>query len=105
MSGKMTISSAQCRAARGLVDMDQATLAQRSQVALPTIASFENGQRVPGANNLAAIRETLEAAGVEFINGGQPGVRMKKAPPVISDEAALPDIPETDGEQYDGAPV
>ena len=30
---------------------------------------------------------------------------MKAARPSVSDEAALPDIPETDGEPYDGAPV
>jgi hypothetical protein len=33
---------------------------------------------VPSANNLAAIQRALEAAGVEFTNGDQPGVRMRK---------------------------
>jgi hypothetical protein len=31
------------------------------------------------ANNLAAVRRALDAAGVEFMNGDQPGVRLKKA--------------------------
>jgi hypothetical protein len=29
------------------------------------------------ANNVDAVRRALESAGVEFTNGGQPGVRMK----------------------------
>lgn len=55
--------------------MDQATLAEASRVSRNTIVSFENGQRVPGANNLTAIRAVLEADGVEFTNGG--GVQFK----------------------------
>jgi hypothetical protein len=31
-------------------------------------------------NNLDAIQRALEAAGVEFTNGGQPGVRIKPKP-------------------------
>jgi hypothetical protein len=34
---------------------------------------------VPSVDKLAAIRAALEAAGVEFTNGGQPGVRMRRA--------------------------
>lgn len=76
----MTITPGQSRAARGLIGMDQATLAQNSRVSRNTIVSFESGQRLPGSNNLAAIRAALEAAGVEFIpeNGGGAGVRQRK---------------------------
>jgi DNA-binding XRE family transcriptional regulator len=78
--GIMTITPAQCRAARGLVEMDQAALANAANVSRNTIVSFEKGQRTPGANNLAAIRSALEAAGVIFIdsNGNGPGVRLRK---------------------------
>jgi transcriptional regulator with XRE-family HTH domain len=77
----MTITPGQSRAARGLIGMDQATLADASCVSRNTIVSFESGQRMPGANNLAAIRAAFEAAGVEFIaeNGGGPGLRLRKA--------------------------
>jgi hypothetical protein len=34
---------------------------------------------VPTVNNLTAIRAALEAAGVEFTNGDQPGVRLRKS--------------------------
>ena len=71
----------QCRAARGLVDMDQATLAAAASVSRNTVVDFEKGRRVPTTNNLAAIRAALESAGVEFIaeNGGGAGVRLRKA--------------------------
>ena len=66
----------QSRAARGLLDWSQAELAARSNLSESTIRDFEKGRRVPSINNLAAIRRALEAAGVEFIDGDQPGVRF-----------------------------
>ncbi|MBL8570206.1 MAG: helix-turn-helix transcriptional regulator [Phreatobacter sp.] len=73
----MSISPSQCRAARGLVDMDQAALAKAANVSRNTIVDFEKARRTPNPNNLLAIQSALEAAGVEFTNGGQPGVRTK----------------------------
>ena len=75
----MLITSAQCRAARALVDMDQAVLAKTAQVTRNVIINFEKGRSTPNRNNLAAIRRALEDAGVEFINGGSSGVRLKPA--------------------------
>ncbi|TGP50559.1 XRE family transcriptional regulator [bacterium M00.F.Ca.ET.230.01.1.1] len=72
----MTISAAQCRAARGLIEMDQAVLARAANLSRNTIVDFEKGRRTPGTNNLAAIRAALEAAGVEFINGT--GVKLRQ---------------------------
>jgi transcriptional regulator with XRE-family HTH domain len=68
----------QSRAARGLLDWSQAELAARSNLSESTIRDFEKGRRVPAINNLAAIRRALELAGVEFIDGGQPGVRLTR---------------------------
>jgi transcriptional regulator with XRE-family HTH domain len=59
-------------------DMDQADLARRSVVSTDTIADFENGSRIPAANTLAAIRAALEFAGVIFIDGDEPGVKLRK---------------------------
>ncbi|WP_348632359.1 helix-turn-helix transcriptional regulator [Mesorhizobium sp. M2D.F.Ca.ET.225.01.1.1] len=73
--GTMTITAAQCRAARGLIEMDQAVLALAANLSRNTIVDFEKGRRTPGTNNLAAIRAALEAAGVEFINGT--GVKLR----------------------------
>jgi transcriptional regulator with XRE-family HTH domain len=74
------VTPAQSRAARGLVDWSQTELGQRSNLSESTIRDFEKGRRVPGPNNLAAMRAALEAAGVIFIeeNGEGAGVRLKK---------------------------
>jgi transcriptional regulator with XRE-family HTH domain len=74
----MTVTPAQCRAARGLVAMDQAALADRAMVTRNVIIDFEKERRVPTRNNLAAIQRVLEEAGVEFTNGDAPGVRLRK---------------------------
>jgi len=61
------MDSAQLRAARGMLNITQADLATRAQVAERTLWLFENGQRQPQAKTLARIRDTLEDLGVEFI--------------------------------------
>jgi hypothetical protein len=39
-----------------------------------------SGAMVSGyVNNVDAVRRALEAAGVDFTNGNQPGVRLRKA--------------------------
>lgn len=78
----MTLTPAQSRAARGLLDWSQSELASRSNLSESTIRDFEKGRRVPSPNNLAAIRHAFEAAGVIFIaeNGAGPGVRLQKRP-------------------------
>ena len=72
------LTPAQCRAARGLVDMTQIDLANAASVTKNVIIDFEKGRRVPTRNNLAAIQRVLEEAGVEFTNGDAPGVRLRK---------------------------
>jgi transcriptional regulator with XRE-family HTH domain len=72
------MSPEQSRAARGLLDWSQAELAAQSNLSESTIRDFEKGRRIPSINNLAAVRRALEAAGVEFIDGEQPGVRLAR---------------------------
>jgi transcriptional regulator with XRE-family HTH domain len=74
----MTILPAQSRAARALLGWSQVKLASRSHLGESTVRDFEAGRRTPLINNLAAIRAALEKAGVEFTNGGQPGVRLTR---------------------------
>ncbi|MCJ2049373.1 multiprotein-bridging factor 1 family protein [Methylobacterium sp. J-070] len=66
------------RAARGLIDWSQSDLAAASGVSLSTVRDFETSKRTPIANNLAALQRALEAAGVEFTNGGEPGVKLRR---------------------------
>jgi transcriptional regulator with XRE-family HTH domain len=73
----MRISPAQCRAARALIAWSQDQLAAASKVAKATIANFEAGNREPYERTLDDVQAALEAAGVEFTNGGRPGVRMR----------------------------
>nr|WP_036288903.1 transcriptional regulator [Methylocystis sp. ATCC 49242] len=77
------LTGAQMRAARALVRWTVDDLAKAANVGVMTVRRAEANDGPPSmmANNLAAIRAALEAAGVEFIaeNGGGPGVRLKKA--------------------------
>ena len=74
------ITSAQCRAARGLLEWSQQKLADQSGVGVVTVNQFENRIAEPRRATLQAITRAFEAAGVEFIdeNGGGPGVRLRK---------------------------
>ncbi|MDP4027215.1 helix-turn-helix transcriptional regulator [Methylobacterium sp. NEAU 140] len=76
----MSLTAAQSRAARGMLDWSQTELAGRSNLSESTVRDFEKGRRTPSPNNLSAIRQVLEAAGIEFIpqNGGGAGVRFRR---------------------------
>jgi transcriptional regulator with XRE-family HTH domain len=74
----MLLTPPQCRAARALIDWSQQQLADASLVGNATIRNFESGRSGPQNSTLAALQRALEAAGVEFTNGDQPGVRLRK---------------------------
>jgi transcriptional regulator with XRE-family HTH domain len=72
------MDSKQSRAARGLLKWSQRQLADESGVGLSTVAEFENDKRDPWADNLAAIRNAFEKAGVIFEGDGKfVGVKLK----------------------------
>ena len=78
----LKVSTEQVKAARALLRWSQNDLATASGVSVPTIKRLEaaTGQMGGRAETVDAIRQTLEAAGVEFIpeNGGGLGVRLRK---------------------------
>ncbi|MFL9824113.1 helix-turn-helix domain-containing protein [Rhodoplanes sp. SY1] len=71
------LTAAQCRAARALIEWSRDDLAAASAVAIRTVVDFERGAREPRAATLQALRAALEAAGVDFIDGRGPGVRLR----------------------------
>jgi transcriptional regulator with XRE-family HTH domain len=77
------LTSAQIRAARGLLRWSAEDLARESSLGLATIRRAESaeGETSMTAANVLAVRRALESAGVEFIeeNGGGPGVRLRKS--------------------------
>lgn len=79
------ITSAQMRAARALLGLDQKTLAELSGLSVPTIQRMEASEgTVRGVvDSLTRVVEALEGAGVELIGDGATsppagrGVRLK----------------------------
>ena len=102
------ISGEQVKAARVLLKWPQYRLAAEIGVSQSEINSFESGKARLSVLQTSVLKRVLETAGIEFVDG-EPGATLKAAPPdtehlAISDEAALPDIPD-EAEPYDGAPV
>ena len=64
--------------ARAALNWSTQELGQRAGVGLNTVNRFETGQDAR-VSSVDKIQRALESAGVEFTNGGQPGVRMKAA--------------------------
>jgi transcriptional regulator with XRE-family HTH domain len=73
------ITSAQIRAARGLLKWTQAALAHKAALSVVTLNMIESDTVNPRKGTMEAIRSVLEEGGVEFIgeNGGGLGVRFK----------------------------
>jgi transcriptional regulator with XRE-family HTH domain len=76
----LMITSAQCRAARGLIGWSQQDLAKSAGVGTVAVHQLESGRSQPRRATLDVVRRALEAAGVQFIdeNGGGAGVRLRK---------------------------
>ncbi len=76
------ITGAQIREARELLGWTEQTLANKAKVHLPTVTRAESREGLSRRHRgqLIKITRALEAAGVEFTNGGQPGVRLRAVP-------------------------
>jgi transcriptional regulator with XRE-family HTH domain len=74
------VTSAQCRAARGLLNWSQQDLADQAGIGIVTVRQLEAGVNVPRRATLQVVRRAFETFGVEFIDadGGGPGVRLRK---------------------------
>jgi transcriptional regulator with XRE-family HTH domain len=80
------LTGAQLRAARGLLNLSVAELAERTNLAVNTIRRAEAGNdpvRMT-TENLMVLMKTFDDAGVEFIAADErgPGVRLKNPEPL-----------------------
>lgn len=75
------MTSAQIRAARGLLNWTVRDLAEAAGVHRNSVTRAETEATAAGSAH-RAIAAALEGAGVEFIepNGGGPGVRLRRNP-------------------------
>jgi transcriptional regulator with XRE-family HTH domain len=74
------ITSAQIRAARGLLKWTQATLAARAATSIVTLNMIENDSVTPRPATLDGIRRALEAAGIEFLGEANSGLGVRFKP-------------------------
>lgn len=74
---KFVLTAAHCRSARGLLHLTQQQVAQAAGVSERTIQLFEAEERRPYRDTLKRIQVAFEQRGVEFLNGGSPGARLR----------------------------
>ncbi len=77
----MLTTGNQLKAARALAGLEQRDVAEKAGLNVNTIRNMEasGGGMIAGrAANVQAVQRILEAAGIEFLNHGQPGVRLVK---------------------------
>ena len=73
------ITSAQIRAARGILDWSRRDLANSSGISFASMMRLESFDGVPASNfkTLEAIKKAFEEAGVEFIGTPQRGAGVR----------------------------
>ena len=76
--GVIDLTVGHVRAARGLLKWTQEELANRAGVALATIGFWETEKVRPSEETKEQVRRAFEEAGIEFLNGGNPGVRLMR---------------------------
>ena len=74
----MTITAAHFRAGRQLLGWSQSRLAGEVGVSESAVAYIERGLRSAASQVASRIQSALEDAGVEFTNGSEPGVKLRK---------------------------
>lgn len=76
------ITGVQLRAARALLRWSADDLAKKARIGVATVrrAEAQDGEITATVANTSAMREALEAAGLEFIpeNGGGAGIRFRE---------------------------
>ena len=71
------LTPTQCRMARAGLRWTILQLSHRAKVSHVTISRFEIGRVDPIPATLTVLRQTFEGAGVEFLDGDEPGVKLR----------------------------
>ncbi len=73
------ITSAQIRAARGMLDWSRKDLAQHSGVSFASMMRLESFDGVPASNfkTIEAVMKAFESAGIEFIGTPEQGAGVR----------------------------
>jgi transcriptional regulator with XRE-family HTH domain len=88
--------------ARGALGLGIRDLAASAKVSVDTVLRFERGEELK-ERTIETIRRALEAAGVVFTNGDEPGVRLRGGPPARAGEPANEPKPTPLGRSRRGA--
>jgi transcriptional regulator with XRE-family HTH domain len=80
MMSILKVSVRQIKAARALLGWSQEDLAKRAGISVPTVKRLEAANGLLGGREETGVklRSALERAGIDFTNGDQPGVRLRK---------------------------
>jgi transcriptional regulator with XRE-family HTH domain len=78
--------------ARAAIGWGVRELAEKAGVTANTVTRIENGADAK-QSTMDALQRALEAAGIEFTNGDQPGVRLTKAAAVRFNESGATQSP------------
>jgi transcriptional regulator with XRE-family HTH domain len=77
----MELTGNHLKAARAIAGLDQAALADLAGVSINTVRNMEAAGASPVGGRPSTrdqVQAALEKLGVEFANGGEPGVRLRK---------------------------
>jgi transcriptional regulator with XRE-family HTH domain len=80
-SSRKLATPGQFRAARALLNVSQVELAKMAGISVPTIKRSESDNPmtpVVAEGMLEKIQAALESVGIEFLDGDEPGVRLKR---------------------------
>jgi len=72
------ITGAQIKAARKLLGWPRDRLSPRAGLSVTLLKKIEDGLRTPTNEQRLGIQGALEAAGIVFTNGDEPGVKVRR---------------------------